>query len=241
MNGRNGLPVDDKTLDRLVDGELDREEYQAVLRSLDQSPGQWRQCALAFLEAQAWKRELGAMRRDAEAPRATEVSRRPQRWSKHWPLLLAVAASFLMAFGLGLFFRPFSPATPDNATEQLAENAVPPTAPSRGTDRLRTVVPEAEPSGRSPDGNVMVMMDVGDGSGSHPVSVPVVDWSPQTDGMLRRGPTNVPSEVRRSLQQMGFELRLNRDFIRSETADGRPVVIPVEQFLMVPVGRRAYQ
>jgi hypothetical protein len=206
---------------------------------------------LAFLEAQAWEREFGAMRRDAEAPRAADVHRRQERWSRHWPLLLAVAASFLVAFGLGLVIRPLSPAPPGGSTGQIAENARAPAAPPSGTDRLAAVVPPAElfrqspdgnaPDGNVPDGNVMVMMDVGDGSGSHPVSVPVIDWSPQNEGLLRRGPTNIPSEVRRTLQQMGYELRLNKHLIPSEAADGRPVLIPVEQLEMVPVGRRAFQ
>lgn len=236
MNGTHGLPVDDKTLDRLVDGELDQQEYETVLRSLDQSPGQWRRCALAFLESQAWGGELRAIRRDAGPPRTAEVCPRPQRWSRHWPLLLAVAASFLVAFGLGLLFRPFSPAGASSSTPQIAESAVPPNAPSSGAGAVSTA-----PTLRTPDGNVIVMMNVGDGLGTHPVSVPVVDWSPQNEGMLRRGPTNIPSEVRRALQQMGYELRLNKQLMRSETADGRPVLIPVEQFEMVPVGRRAYQ
>lgn len=246
MNRKDGLPVDDKTLDRLVDGELDREEYEAVLRSLDRSPGQWRQCALAFLEAQAWQRELGRLRSAVEVPQAEEVQLRQSRWSRHWPLLLAVAASFLVAFGLGLVVRPFSPGPPGGSTGQVAENAVPPTASSSSTGRLAKVTPPTEPSrqfpgGNVPGGNVMVMMDVGDGSGSHPVAVPIIDWSPQNDGMLRRGPTNIPSEVRRVLHQMGYELRWNKHLIPGEAADGRPVLIPVEQFEMVPVGRRAFQ
>jgi hypothetical protein len=72
------------------------------------------------------------------------------------------------------------------------------------------------------------------------VLVPVYDWSPQSEDMLSRMPADIPSEVRRAVQAMGYELRLNRQFIHGETADGRPALIPVEQFEIVPAGRRAY-
>lgn len=241
MNSIQGLPVDDKTLDRLVDGELCREEYDAVIRSLDQAPGEWRRCALAFLEAQALRRELGDLRREAAIPRPAPVAKPRPAASNRWPLLLAVAASFLVAFGLGLVIRPFAPATPVSDEVQVAEQAVPPDAPIGGAPRPATPAPAIEPTGRSPSGNVMVMMDGGDGSGGRSVPVPVYDWSPQSEGMLSQTPTNVPAEVRRALRAMGCELRLNKHLIRGETTDGRPVLIPVEQVEIVPAGRRAYQ
>ena len=55
-----GERFDDDRLDRVVDGELNDAEYRELLRSLEQRPGGWRACALAFLEAQAWRRELRA-------------------------------------------------------------------------------------------------------------------------------------------------------------------------------------
>ena len=50
---------DDSRFDRLVDGELNDTERHQLLASLDDEPGGWRSCALAFLEAQAWR---GTMR-----------------------------------------------------------------------------------------------------------------------------------------------------------------------------------
>ncbi len=243
MNSTQGLPVDDRTLDRLVDGELSRKEYDAVLRSLDQAPGQWRRCALAFLEAQAWQRELGNLRREAAIaiPPPAAVPRPQPAASNRWSLLLAVAASFLVAFGLGLVIRPFAPATPSGGGEQLAEQTVPPDAPIGDAPRPSAPVPAVAPPGRSPRENVTVVMDGGDGSGSHEVPVPVYDWSPQNERMLSPTPTNIPSEVRRVLQAMGCELRLKRQLIHIETSDGSPAVIPVEQVEIVPAGRRAYQ
>src|SRR5262245_34529426 len=51
-------PIDQRLLDRLVDGELDVAGRRELLKALDDQPGGWRRCALAFLEAQAWRSDL---------------------------------------------------------------------------------------------------------------------------------------------------------------------------------------
>src|SRR5437762_643992 len=43
----------DLWLDRLIDGEVAEPQRRALLSRLEQSPGGWRRCSLAFLEAQA--------------------------------------------------------------------------------------------------------------------------------------------------------------------------------------------
>jgi hypothetical protein len=53
-------------LDRLVDGELNDDDRRETLLRLEREPEGWRLCALAFLEAQCWKQELGLMTRRRE-------------------------------------------------------------------------------------------------------------------------------------------------------------------------------
>ena len=52
-------PLSAACLDRLVDGEVSGEEYREILRALERHPDQWRRCAHAFLQAQAWQRDFG--------------------------------------------------------------------------------------------------------------------------------------------------------------------------------------
>ena len=52
---------DARVLDRLVDGELSQAERRALLAALDDEPGGWRRCALAFLEAQSWRWQLAKL------------------------------------------------------------------------------------------------------------------------------------------------------------------------------------
>ena len=105
MNQIDGTSIagrDDRRLDLLVDGELSEEDRGALLRLLDREPGGWRRCALAFLEAQAWKRELPALLDSSgEAPDRLQPRRR-WWWSRHAGTLLAMAATFLVALTLGM-------------------------------------------------------------------------------------------------------------------------------------------
>ncbi|MFO0868528.1 MAG: hypothetical protein U0935_06225 [Pirellulales bacterium] len=95
--------VDDSTLDRLVDGEVHGAEYRRLLVTLEATPDGWRRCALAFLSAQALRRELSlpvpAVTAAAPVPHVpANVPQPASGWSAtHW---LALAASWLMVFGL---------------------------------------------------------------------------------------------------------------------------------------------
>lgn len=54
-------PDDPRLLDLLVDGELTPEERRELLARMDEQPQGWRSCALAFLEAQAWREDLAGL------------------------------------------------------------------------------------------------------------------------------------------------------------------------------------
>ncbi len=242
MTQSKTLPMDARLLDRLVDGELSAEEYAAVLRSLDDAPDGWRRCALAFLEAQAWQREMGSMGREAKSPTASVVAIRPAAAVKRWPVLLAVAASFLLAFGLGVATRPLSPTTsPTSAGGQLAQDSTRPSLPSDRVDMAPSPGEFAASSSAVPSGDVTFVMDRGDGSGGREVSVPVFDWSPESERRLSGQPTAPSSEWQRVLQRIGHDVQTHKHFIPVETGDGRHVLFPVDQMEITPAGRRTYQ
>jgi len=53
--------IDELVLDELVSGNLQGEEYRQVLRELERQPDRWKDCALAFLEHQAFQQDLSAL------------------------------------------------------------------------------------------------------------------------------------------------------------------------------------
>jgi hypothetical protein len=66
---------DPQVLDRLVDGELAETERRDVLQTLDRQPDGWRQCALAFLEAQTWGQTLTEYARKPAEAAAAEAAK----------------------------------------------------------------------------------------------------------------------------------------------------------------------
>jgi hypothetical protein len=78
-NGGPSIPVEQHWLDLLVERELWGSERDRVLRALDQEPGGWRRCALAFLERDALSRSLGPIEKEPcqNAMRATHDAAMP--------------------------------------------------------------------------------------------------------------------------------------------------------------------
>src|SRR5271157_3352130 len=97
---RGDLPGDG--VDLLVDGELSESDRRALLLQLEHEPDGWRRCALAFLEAQCWKAELGQVVPPAAPARAVPASQaepieQRQSWRQYAATTLAMSASFLIA------------------------------------------------------------------------------------------------------------------------------------------------
>jgi len=90
----------DRLIDRLVDGALPEPDRQRLLAALDGDG--WRRCALAFLEAQAWREALGPV---ARAGGPVEVGSGSARQGFRGLARLAMAAGVIGAFALGWLAR----------------------------------------------------------------------------------------------------------------------------------------
>jgi hypothetical protein len=107
MTIREPLKNEDRWIDRLVDGELSSDERRALLASLAAEPegGGWRRCALAFLEAQAWREALAPVATNAApTPVTTPTPPKAHRLAVA-RTAAALAASVLVAFSLGWLSR----------------------------------------------------------------------------------------------------------------------------------------
>ena len=118
--------ADDRQIDRLVDGELAESEVRELLSRLDGDPHGWRRCAVAFLEAQAWRRELrlaadepaaGVMTTPGMAGRHTLGGRRASGMQK----IAIVAVGLLIAFGTGWFMRGPNPGSGESLSQNHPE------------------------------------------------------------------------------------------------------------------------
>ena len=234
-------PLDDLDFDLLVDGELGEQRRSELLARLEGVPGGWRRCALAFIEAQSWSRDLRAIRQESPVTsQSPQVA--PQRGWKQSRLgaVLAMAASFFIALGLGAYFRGFWSRV--QTTANLAQTAVTlPLTPHGGSSFPPGSVDSAGPV--SPGIWQTVALPVADGPGGNTESVPlparVADHlDPQ---WLDSFPLAMPRDVVSALQESGHEVRQQRQLVPLPLRDGRRLVVPVDQVEVRYVGNSAYQ
>ena len=233
-----GLPDADRRFDRLVDGDLSESERRSLLLHLEDEPGGWRRCALTFLEAQGWKQAFGAIA-DANARRApaAQPAVTQRSWHRGLATALAVAASFLVAFVLGMHIRG-GPGGGGQLAERLAAEhggqripgggqAGPPGPPpplARPLDQWQMVTLKA-PEG--PEGKMAT------------IRLPAVRRDALDEQWLNGVPMAVSDEMLRVLRQRGLEVQQQREVLPMEMQDGRRLIVPMDRIDVHYVGRPA--
>ena len=238
---------DPRVLDRLVDGELTDEQERELLLQLERDPSGWRRCALAFLEARCWQREMGRLRQrvgadclGARLERLDQASSHAKpRHGSHWGWsvwALTIAATFLMAFTVGRFL-PHSwrdgpppnmlaqPRPQDRSQETLVARPTLPSPEAASSEYLASY--------NEPIGNLTLVDDSG-----RQFEVPVYNWHQGTaDQMMSRGGP-LPPELVRGLKR--HEVRQYQRDVPVKLGDGRQVVVPVQELDIVPLRSAAY-
>ncbi len=228
--------IDDRMFDLLVDGELSEDQRRELLAGLDEMPDGWRRCAMSFLEAQSWRRDLGALASEAtgESPEPRSVP--PRRPGRVWTAL-AMVASFLVALWLGTLLkdalRSGGP-LPTQIAEVPQEATVPAPAPS--------VRAESRPdSPAAPWKTVTLAVDGGLNGQPRSIELPAVERNNLADAGLENLPAAIPPEILKALRSTGHQVRQSRQLLPVPLRDGRRLVVPVDQFDVDYVGNRAYQ
>lgn len=242
---------DDRLLDRLVDGTLDLPAQRDLLTRLDQTPGGWRRCALAFLEAQAWGSEFRQLRGETDhlGSKSFARSEGPQIANRQSPArslgrLVGVALALCVAFGLGRLSMPVEPRLQDavvRAPEQRTVAAPDETAVAEGDGPL--VTPE-EFQAPEPDNDVHVAARLSwqlqqDGE-KRKVEVPVLEGRGLDMEWLMQQPTAVQEPIRKALERRGHKIETQRQLLTVNLKDGRSVVVPIDQ-VQVKFAKRVFQ
>jgi hypothetical protein len=172
----------------------------------------------------------------------------PARWRGRLGTLLAVAASFLVAFLLGTRLRDGWPAGPAGGRpmagalatgEGEAHRLV--SAPAGPGHRQDASADPAQNRGGPAEQWEMVTLAAPEGSGGamEPIRVPAVRRDTLDPGWLERLPGAMPADVLQAFQRTGHEVRQHRELIPVDLNDGRRLVMPVEQVDVHFVGRPA--
>lgn len=241
---------DERAIDLLVDGELGDAERRSLLDRLDRAPAGWRRCALAFLEAQAWRQLMRESNHVAAAPAsagATDVACIPQEKGRRgwtpaaWPVP-ALAAAVLAAFAVGWLTHAATGRVDDLAsTEQTrsTDEHVAGATPSPADSSPAESIAESEPSSPFQVIGFVTLTIEQDGT-EKAVSVPIVDGSEIDEEWLLSQPVTIPEAILREVERQGHKLVANRQLVPIELGDGRRAVMPVDR-VEVRLAGRVYQ
>ncbi len=251
--------ITDQELDRLVDGELDEQAYRDVLRKLEMEPDGWRRCALAFLERQAWERELSGWTRQemSTPPRAVELHASPlvvpsvnpidkTTGRRHVPAWMQWMAAAVVGFLVTQVSWPGrvdddrvssrSEVASDGEANRSRRPAERPTAPKPPIAKNEAIRSPRTPE--APETQWTVILQDGYQTDAGDWAMPVYNSS---DGRgrasLQRG-SNLPESLEAELRRAGHVVRRQRAYTPVELHDGRQLVIPWEQVEIVPVSHQ---
>ncbi len=219
----------DARFDRLVDDELSERERRELLAGLDNEPGGWRRCALAFLESQCWKKAVRTPARHEEkaapnriaAPKPLE-SHRP-RWRSHLGTLAAMAASFLIMFYAASLLLRTETEQPANSTGITGEVAVNTHANPTKPWQMVTVPSPTE-----------------NGDKGQALHLPAVEREKVDPQWLNKLPPAVPDDVMQAFHRTGHQIEQQRELVPVPLKDGRQLVVPVDQVNVRYVGNGPY-
>jgi hypothetical protein len=225
--------ADDVLFDRLVDGELSSNERQQLLASLDDRPGGWRRCALAFLEAQTWRSDLKQIVRESDAiPSPVRAAAPlPARNGRRSLPLLAAAACVLMAFTLGLAMREDGLSLRSAAPSPGDELAIGTGVPSTSAPSL--------PRATKADEALTLWVRNEQGQ-SQPLRVPLVDAAALDRQLGVEFRPGLSDTARSQLRERGYNVESKQRYAPLWLENGRPMIVPVEDTRIVPVSQPVY-
>lgn len=252
-------------LDRLADGALDAAERRALFGRLEGTPDGWRKCALALLEVRAWEHALRAPRRDepplavrgaaARQPTRQVVVPRPAqgpnptglpagsgsaRIALRW---FALAASVLVAFGIGRWERSFEPVAPEPLWpgDQIVQQPPLDDPSARHRVAASPISPSATPADMPRQQRVYRVVFSDPLSGREWEQSVVAEEREDLDyaGLAPTQPV-VPPWLQAELQRQGQQVQQRRRLVAYPLEDGRQLVVPVDEVQISPVALPAY-
>jgi hypothetical protein len=152
--------------------------------------------------------------------------RAPSRQAVAW---LAIAASVVIAFTLGFLMQRdvghrIATVQPE-ADEPLAADTASPA--------------QSLPDG-APQADALTLWVRDDAGEARPLRVPLVDAGALDRELGVTFQSAIPAPVRERLQQRGYDLRSKQRYAPLWLENGRPMIVPVEDTKIVPVGQNVY-
>ncbi len=139
--------------------------------------------------------------------------------------VMAMAASFLVALGLGSWAFQGSR---DNAGSPTNNQFVGgPTVPAANTTNPDTL-PRPMPSASTP-WQMVKLQAPGLTGDNQPLQIPALPRPKLDEDYFRSVPNPLPDDVRQALERTGHEVRTYRELVPVHLKDGRELILPVDQ------------
>ncbi len=231
--------MDEIELQKLIDGELDRSQQKQLLCQLDRESSQWRVVALALLEEQEFRRELGSgtskindtLTTLAQSNSDDELKSSPPKSIpsignnkvQHW-LPMALAASLLIGIGsiggnwLASQFDSNPPTKVDGAPSSVAIS-----------ERKTSDPAELNYALLKPVGQLSFSSDGAANTNVTPVQLPIYEAAPDQINQMLQMQQRQMQALNEQLRRQGFELDWRPEMLESRLPDGRAVIVPVQQ------------
>lgn len=213
----------DLSIQRLVDGQLNRDQTRQLLQTAQTQPELWREIAVAYVEDQIFAsqsrqfahQELGVPRK--ALPRAARRSWSPaaSRWGVH----LSTAAMLLVAIGLGFL---------------LGRNELMPPAGRSASDSPNRMAQSPPSSSTSP--YVLQLVD-NQGVPIPEAAYPVFTEEEAQRLGYRRKPLEIPPSLQNQFRKAGWELEPETKIVEYELDDGRRLALPLRNIKLRSYGQ----
>ncbi|MGA2798218.1 MAG: hypothetical protein ABSE63_11605 [Thermoguttaceae bacterium] len=248
----NHLRPTPESFDRLVDGELSESQRSEMLNSLDQEPDGWRRCALAFLEAQCWRKELGGLRQSMpadQAPVSSAVAPSPRptkRRSSPFGLagtLAAMAATFLLFLGAGVLWQHSGNRLGNffgAGSNQIASNIGGNSATTPSGAQTAVAGADSQPNNASAPWQWVRLSPAGSADPAKSVRLLAQERNRMDQQWLQSLPSPIPPSVVQALKRSGYEVQRQQELMPMPLKDGRQLVVPVDKVQLQYVGNTTY-
>ena len=212
-------------LQRLVDGELNFEETQQILKSAEDNPDLWRSIASSFVENQLWQSEFcGQHGFNMDSQLQTKPMRPVDSRSYFRTGWLALAASLLLAISIGGLLVNSDSLGPETQPVSLADN-------TEVLQNANALVDDPQLDDLNQRPAVYHRVQVEDPTGHQYVNSDVPLYSVDPSELQKFiSKDDLPEDVRQRAADSGYGLQQNIRFLSGRLNDGRRFVIPVRKY-----------
>jgi hypothetical protein len=222
-----------RDIDRLIGGDLTKAESRQLVARLDADPAGWKQCALAYMEAQSWRGAFESMldRETEAAPHSVKATRTLRASGS----LMATAAAVVVAFaaGIGAMAAWQARSTDRTPTHDIARDTNPPA----GSPQQSTVKRQAD--AKDDDPLLLGVVNI-TSNGEMESAFPLVATKDK-DLVSIELTSNQLSDYNRQLwERRGYRIEQYRKLVNVALADGSRFRFPVDWVQYRYVGERVY-